>query len=59
MVFLSHTNTAILPEPYCGTITEPGLPVVEIEVEVEVFLKSPIPPPLKSQMVGPLEALCT
>ena len=28
IVFLPHTNTVILQEPYCGTITEPGLPVV-------------------------------
>ena len=28
MIFLPHTNTVILLEPYCGTITEPGLPVV-------------------------------
>ena len=28
MVFLPHTNTIILLERYCGTITEPGLPVV-------------------------------
>ena len=28
MVFLPHTNKVILLEPYCGTITEPGLPVV-------------------------------
>ena len=27
MVFLPHTNTVILMEPYCGTMTEPGLPV--------------------------------
>ena len=26
IVFLPHTNTVILLEPYCGTITEPGLP---------------------------------
>ena len=26
-VFLPHTNTVNLLEPYCGTITEPGLPV--------------------------------
>ena len=26
-VFLPHTNTVSLLEPYCGTITEPGLPV--------------------------------
>ena len=29
MVFLPHTNTVILLEPYCGTITEPGLPVIQ------------------------------
>ena len=28
IVFLPHTNTVILLEPYCGTITEPGLPVI-------------------------------
>ena len=28
MVFLPHTSTVILLEPYCGTITGPGLPVV-------------------------------
>ena len=28
MVFLPHTNTVLLLEPYCGTMTEPGLPVV-------------------------------
>ena len=28
MVFSPHTNTVILLEPYCGTITEPGLPAV-------------------------------
>ena len=27
MIFLRHTNTVILLELYCGTITEPGLPV--------------------------------
>ena len=27
IVFLPHTNTLSLLEPYCGTITEPGLPV--------------------------------
>ena len=30
MVFLPHTNTVILLEPYCGTITEPGLPVDQL-----------------------------
>ena len=28
MIFLPHTNTVILLELYCGTITEPGLPVI-------------------------------
>ena len=28
IVFLAHTNTVILLEPYCVTITEPGLPVL-------------------------------
>ena len=28
MVFLPYTNTVILMEPYCGTMTEPGLPVL-------------------------------
>ena len=31
MLFLPHTNTVILLELYCGTITEPGLPVVCFE----------------------------
>ena len=26
MLFLPHTNTVVLLEPYCGTLTEPGLP---------------------------------
>ena len=30
MIFLPHTNTVILLEPYRGTITEPGLPVVKV-----------------------------
>ena len=29
IVFLPHTNTVILLEPYCGTITEPWLRVME------------------------------
>ena len=28
MVFLPHTNTVISVEPYCDTMTEPGLPVL-------------------------------
>ena len=31
MVFLPHTNTVILLEPYCGAITEPGIPVVLLD----------------------------
>ena len=27
IVFLPHTNNVILLEPYCATVTEPGLPV--------------------------------
>ena len=29
---LPHTNTVILLEPYCGTITKPGLPVKSLTV---------------------------
>ena len=29
ILFLPHTNTVILLEPYCGSITEPALPVTE------------------------------
>ena len=36
IVFLPHTNTVILLEPYCGTITEPGLPVLKPGVEGEI-----------------------
>ena len=32
MIFLPHTSTVILLEPYCGTITEPGLPVRKQDV---------------------------
>ena len=36
MVFLPHTNTVILLEPCCGSITEPGLPVIKhIDMTVE------------------------
>ena len=31
MVFLPYKKTVILLERYCGTITEPGLPVTELE----------------------------
>ena len=37
IVFLPHTNTVILLEPYCGTITEPGLPVHPVEQEIITF----------------------
>ena len=31
--FLPHTNTVSLLELYCGTITETGLPVLDILME--------------------------
>ena len=40
MIFLPHTNSVILLEPYCGTITEPGLPVVLLCPIGEQFLLS-------------------
>ena len=40
MVFLPHTNTVILLEPYCGTITDPGLPVVLQHLFVTGFVKN-------------------
>ena len=33
MIFLPHINTVILLEPYCGTITEPGLPVIPLGLQ--------------------------
>ena len=32
ILFLPHTNTVILLEPYCGTITDPGSPVLHIDI---------------------------
>ena len=40
IVFLPLTNTVILLEPYCGTITEPGLPVVLQHLFVTGFVKN-------------------
>ena len=37
IVFLPHTNTVILLERYCGTITESGLPVHPAEQEIFTF----------------------
>ena len=31
IIFSPHTNTVIWLEPYCGTITEPGLPAISLE----------------------------
>ena len=43
MIFLPHTNTVILLEPYCGTITEPGLPVViPTKDAYDVLMYSPL-----------------
>ena len=36
MTYLPHTNTVILLEPYCGTITEPGLPVVRVSAVCKI-----------------------
>ena len=33
MVCLPHTNTVILLGRYCGTITEPGLPVTKHQID--------------------------
>ena len=38
MIFLPHTNTVILLEPYCGTITEPGLPVVSVVLSMSFMV---------------------
>ena len=38
LIFLPHTNTVILLEPYCGTITEPGLPVISKLVSPQFLL---------------------
>ena len=32
ILFLPHTNTVILLESYCGTITERGSPVLHIDI---------------------------
>ena len=40
MVFLPHTNTVILLEPYCGTITEPGLPVAPAEFFISLIRRN-------------------
>ena len=37
MVFLPQTNTVILLEPYCGTIIEPGRPVVSSSLLYHIF----------------------
>ena len=39
MVFLPHTKTVILLEPYCGTITEPGLSVLSCRIPVPARIK--------------------
>ena len=38
IIFLPHTNTVILLEPYCGTITEPGLPVISLNARARQSL---------------------
>ena len=39
MIFLPYTNAVILLEPYCGTVTEPGLPV--IREEIFLYIRDP------------------
>ena len=51
MVFLPHTNTVILLEPYCGTITEPGLPVSQHALQEQSARDIFIPPFLKFPVV--------
>ena len=43
IVFLPHTNTVILLERYCGTITEPGLPLVSVASAVQASPNLPRP----------------
>ena len=38
IVFLPHTNTVVLLESYCGTFTEPGLPVSKLHAHVRVII---------------------
>ena len=40
IVFLPHTNIVILLESYCGTITEPGVPVHKILSDQHVLKAS-------------------
>ena len=47
MVFLPHTNTVILLEPYCGTITEPGSPVTTLNLKK--LINQPFPKPIWKQ----------
>ena len=42
IVFLPHTNTVILLELHCCTITEPGLPGVCLRLHGLIFLKQPL-----------------
>ena len=37
--FYPIQNTVILLERYCGTITEPGLPVVNVQLGKEITLE--------------------
>ena len=39
MVFLPHAKTVILLEPYCGTITEPGLSMLSCRIPVPARIK--------------------
>ena len=56
MVFLPHTNTVILLEPYSGTITERWLPVVSWNAASKACLQAlpPFPPPQATAQLASL-----
>ena len=51
MVFLPNTNTVILVEPYCGTIKEPGLPVILAHMALKCDKDSKFQPSLVDEKV--------
>ena len=56
MIFLPHTNTVILLEPYSGTITERWLPVVSWNAASKACLQAlpPFPPPQATAQLASL-----
>ena len=59
MIFLPHTNTVILLEPYCGTITEPVLPVVLLTGYGKSLIYQMLPPVLNFVDFGAEEKKAT